>query len=242
MRALGPAAARQPQWRTLMTAPFNAGRHVFTVTLLDGAAVQRLRAERKKATGADYVATLRRLGLDVGEAGPVSRAKAEEAMAFVQQRAAALLAGRCGDIVLPDGALRVAGFQPASIAGPGIAPGAIRRRARTRSADPARAARPRRRPTPTPVPPVPPDRAAIGPAASPTPPPRRRDRRRRPTPTPSPIPTAAAGQRRDAAPAPAVSSSPARPLAAPTTSGAGSVRAGVTGRLAFARGRSSCEW
>lgn len=113
----------QEQWRILMTAPFTAGRHVFTVTLMDGAGVQSLRAERKKATGPDYVSALRRLGLDVGEAGPVSRAKAEEAMAFVQQRAVPLLAGQCGDIALPDGALRVAGFQPASIPGPGAAPG-----------------------------------------------------------------------------------------------------------------------
>jgi len=109
---------RAPEWHTLMTAPFSAGRHVFTVTLRDGATAESLRAEKKKATGADYVATLRRLGLDVGEDGPVSRGKATEAAAFVRQRAATLLGNRCGDLMLPDGALRVAGFQPASIAGP----------------------------------------------------------------------------------------------------------------------------
>jgi len=119
---LDPAAVRQPQWRTLMTAPFTAGRHFFTVTLLDDAAVQRLRAERRKNTGPDYVATVRRLGLDVGD-GQVSRARAEEAMAFVHERAAELPASGCGDITLPDGALRVAGFQPASIAGPATTPG-----------------------------------------------------------------------------------------------------------------------
>ncbi len=105
-----------------MTAPFTAGRHAFTVTLRDGAAVQRLRAEQKKNTGADYVATLRRLGFDVGDDGPVSRAKAEEAEAFVRARAAELLDTRCGDIILPDGG-RVVGLQPARIAGPGLAPG-----------------------------------------------------------------------------------------------------------------------
>jgi hypothetical protein len=119
---LEPAAA-EPKWRPLMTAPFTAGRHVFTVTLLDGAGVQRLRAEKKKTTGADYVATLRGLGLDVGESGPVSRAKAQEAMAFVQERGLSLLAGRCGDIAVPAGGVRVAGFQPASIPGPATAPG-----------------------------------------------------------------------------------------------------------------------
>jgi hypothetical protein len=120
---LDAAADRGPQWRVLMTAPFNAGRHVFTVTLRDGASVEMLRAEKKKATGADYVATVRALGLDAGPDGPISRGKADEAAAFVRPRAAALLANRCGDIVLPDGALRVAGFQPASIAGPALPPG-----------------------------------------------------------------------------------------------------------------------
>jgi hypothetical protein len=118
-----PAAAPAAEWRALMTAPFSAGRHVFTVTLRDGAVVERLRAEKKKNGAADYVETLRRLGFDVGEAGPVSRPKATEAMAFVHERAAALLGHGCGDLTLPDAGLRIAGLQPASLAGPGLAPG-----------------------------------------------------------------------------------------------------------------------
>ena len=171
----GPA-----QWRTLMTAPFTAGRHVFTVTLLDGAGVQSLRAERKKATGPDYVSAVRRLGLDVGEAGPVSRARAEEAMAFVRQRAVPLLAGQCGDIALPDGALRVAGFQAASIPGHGIAPGESGV-GQTPVGDPA-VPLDVATPGPTPPTPVPP---TTTPAASPTPPPTPAPVA---TPTPGPIP------------------------------------------------------
>ena len=79
-----PAAA--PAWHPLMTTTFGAGRHFFNVTLGPGASVQRLRAERKKDGPADYVATLRRLGFDVGPAGPISRARAVDAMHFVQQR------------------------------------------------------------------------------------------------------------------------------------------------------------
>ncbi len=190
---LDPTAVRQPQWRTLMTAPFTAGRHFFTVTLLDDAAVQRLRAERKKNTGPDYVATLRRLGLDVGD-GPVSRAKAEEAMAFVQQRAVELLASRCGDITLPDGALRVAGFQPASIAGPGIAPGESGP-GQNPVADPPV---PLDFPTPTPTlaPPT------TTPTAPPSEPPASPEPTPEPTPTPSPIPTQPPGSGVTPAPIP----------------------------------------
>ena len=111
-----------PEWRVLMTAPFSAGRHSFTVALLQEASVQRLRAERKKAAGTDYVAAVRRLGLEVGD-GPVSRARADEAEAFVKRSALALLSGRCGDIVLPQGG--VVGLQPASLAGPALGTGEI---------------------------------------------------------------------------------------------------------------------
>ena len=176
--SLDPAAVGPPQWRTLMTAPFTAGRHSFTVTLLDGAAVHRLRAERKKHTGPDYVSTLRGLGLDVGEAGPVSRAKAAEAMAFVEPRAAALLASRCGDIALPDGALRLAGFQPARIPGPATAPGESGI-GQAPVSDPGVPLVPTL--APSPVPPASPSPSpSPGPTPSPQPTPA-------PTPTPAPI-------------------------------------------------------
>jgi hypothetical protein len=184
-----------------MTAPFTAGRHFFTVTLLDGAAVQRLRAERRKNTGPDYVATVRRLGLDVGD-GPVSRAKAEEAMAFVQGRAAELASSHCGDIALPDGALRVAGFQPASIAGPATAPGESGV-GHTPVSDPGAPLIPPVAPippspvpetpeTPSPVPtpgPTPTPAPTPGPAATPSPvPPQPPGSAVTPSPVPSPLP------------------------------------------------------
>ena len=165
---------RTPGWRPLMTAPFNAGRHVFTVTLRDGAVVDRLRAEKKKATGPDYVETLRGLGFDVGEAGPVSRAKATDAATFVRERAATLIGHGCGDLTLPDSGLRMAGLQPASLAGPaigigetGIGPNPV-----GNPAIPLDVIT-----TPTPGPPSPP------PTAPPTPP------SPSPAATPAPVPT-----------------------------------------------------
>jgi hypothetical protein len=96
-----PVAAQEPQWKVLMTAPFSAGRHFFTVVLREGAAVQRLRAERKKETPEDYVAALRRIGFDVGPSGPIPRAKAVDAMRFLQRRAKELMSPVCGDVVVP---------------------------------------------------------------------------------------------------------------------------------------------
>lgn len=86
-------------WRAVMTQPFSKGRHTLTVALADGAAVERLRLERKKDSAADYVATIRRLGLDPGPVGPVTRDKALEAMRFIRDRRRQLLAQLCGDAV-----------------------------------------------------------------------------------------------------------------------------------------------
>jgi hypothetical protein len=109
-----PSAA--PAWHSLMTASFSAGRHFFHVTLSPGASVQRLRAELKKDSPADYVATLRRLGFDVGAAGPVSRARAVDAMQFVQQRRLEMV-GACGDVTAP--IVERALAEAAPVAGPG---------------------------------------------------------------------------------------------------------------------------
>jgi hypothetical protein len=118
-----PLAAREPKWQTLMTAPFSAGRHFFTVVLGAGSSVQRLRAERKKETAEDYVATLRRLGFDVGPAGPISRAKAVDAMHFLQRRARELLETACGDVLMPPVLVAQAGLEaPAAVQGPQVAP------------------------------------------------------------------------------------------------------------------------
>jgi hypothetical protein len=169
------ATDRTPGWRPLMTAPFNAGRHVFTVTLRDGAAVERLRAEKKKATGPDYVETLRGLGFDVGATGNVTRAKATDAAAFVHQRGALLIGHGCGDLTLPDSGLRVAGLQAAGFAGPGTLPGESGTGPNP-IADPAvPLAAPSPEPSPSPLPSAPPS-----PPPSPSP---------SPAPTPSPVPT-----------------------------------------------------
>jgi hypothetical protein len=103
-----------------MTATFTPGRHFFNVTLGQGASVQRLRAEPKKDSPADYVATLKKLGFDVGPSGPISRAHAIDAMHFIEQRHIEL-SGVCGDILPPT---LVAGLsEPAPIPGPGTGPG-----------------------------------------------------------------------------------------------------------------------
>jgi hypothetical protein len=88
-------------WRAVMTQSFSAGRHSVAVTLLDGAAVERLRLERKKDKAADYAGTLRRLGYDPGSEGAVTREKAVEAMRFVEKRRAEMVTAFCGDVRLP---------------------------------------------------------------------------------------------------------------------------------------------
>ncbi len=114
------------QWRPVVTAQFVPGRHSFSVLLAPGAAIQRVRAERKKDTPADHVATLRRLGFDVGPEGPLARNHALDAMRFLEKRAAPMKTALCGDVVLPTvppgtGATR-AGLEVAQIPGPAQAP------------------------------------------------------------------------------------------------------------------------
>jgi hypothetical protein len=114
------AAARAAAgWHGLMTSSFGAGRHFFNVTLGEGASVRRLRAERKKNSPADYVATLQRLGFDVGT-GPVSRSRAVDAMHFIERRRMQMT-GACGDVLLLANERGLA--EPAPIAGPGVGPG-----------------------------------------------------------------------------------------------------------------------
>jgi hypothetical protein len=88
-------------WRPVMTLSFSAGRHTLSVTLLDGASVERLRLERKKDKAADYLGTLRRLGFDPGSDGGITRGKAMEAMKFVEKRRQEMAETYCGDIRLP---------------------------------------------------------------------------------------------------------------------------------------------
>lgn len=117
------AQADVAQWRPVVTGPFTAGRHVFSVVLAPGAVLQRVRAERKKDTPADYAATLRRLGFDVGPPGPMPRNRAVDAMRFLETKAAPMKAALCGDVVLPATAPATrAGLEVAQIPGPGQAP------------------------------------------------------------------------------------------------------------------------
>jgi hypothetical protein len=108
----------------VLTAQFAAGRHAFSVLLAPGAALQRVRAERKKDTPADYVTTLRRLGFDVGPAGPMPRNRAVDAMRFLERKAVAMKTALCGDVVLPATVVPVtrAGLQVAQIPGPAQPP------------------------------------------------------------------------------------------------------------------------
>jgi hypothetical protein len=117
-----------PRWIPVMTAEFSAGRHGIGMTLADGAAIQRLRIERKKGSEPDYLGTLARLGLDLGEQRPISRAAATDAMEFIRKRRGTL--DRCSDVPLASAALaqaaapagvRVGSNSPAGALPPGLA-------------------------------------------------------------------------------------------------------------------------
>jgi hypothetical protein len=107
-----------------MTTALTAGRHFFSVTLGPGAAVERLRLERRKDGPADYVAALRGLGFDPGPVGPITRAKAIELMSFIADKRAEAPTNECGDITLsPDALAADAGLPgPGTIPGPGVPP------------------------------------------------------------------------------------------------------------------------
>jgi hypothetical protein len=96
-------AHEAPRWRPVLTADFSAGRHSLGVTLGKGAAVQRLRFERKREAVEDYLAAAARIGLDLGsQSKPIPRRQAAEAMRFVEARRRQLGFGaNCGDVVLP---------------------------------------------------------------------------------------------------------------------------------------------
>ena len=120
-----PAASQGAHWRQVFSGEFAGGRHFLTLNLGRGAAVQRIRVERKKEAVADYIATLRRLGLDLGEEGPISRAKAVEAMRFIRARHGLEALELCQDVIDREQTLvAVTGAgQPVVPPGPGIGPG-----------------------------------------------------------------------------------------------------------------------
>jgi hypothetical protein len=123
---LCPVQDATARWRMVLSGVLAAGPHSFAVTLGPGAVVHRLRLERKKDTVEDYTATVRRLGLDLGPAGPVTRAKADEARRFIERRRTIQELVFCGDIIRQG--TQVATAPPAAPggtqgSGPGPAPG-----------------------------------------------------------------------------------------------------------------------
>jgi hypothetical protein len=106
---LCPEVESVAKWHTILSGEFSSGWHTFAVVLGAGSAVERLRLERKKDSAADYVATLRRLGLELGPDGPVARERADEAWQFVRGRRASGVEQSCGEVVLRDTLVASAG-------------------------------------------------------------------------------------------------------------------------------------
>jgi hypothetical protein len=127
---LCPTDESGPAWHTVLNGRFTAGRHFVNVTLAPGATVERMRIYRKKDTSLDYADTLRRLGFDVGEPGPISRSRAVDAMQFIASRRHALIDEYCGDIIegkVPTPGMSVDGNPiqppiPPPFVGPGVTP------------------------------------------------------------------------------------------------------------------------
>jgi hypothetical protein len=89
------------RWRDVLTGIFPKGQHYFSATLGPDTVIERIRFEQKKNAPADYLATVERLGLQLGAAGPITRAKADEAREFLERRRAARERELCGDILRP---------------------------------------------------------------------------------------------------------------------------------------------
>lgn len=117
---LCPIPDTAPRWRNILTSRFNVGRHSFSVMLTNGATVGQLRLQRLKNTSEDYVAAVKRLGFDVGPAGPITRAKAREAMDWLRERWKAKEAGDRACFIQPPFA-RVAGVDSGAGAGQALA-------------------------------------------------------------------------------------------------------------------------
>jgi hypothetical protein len=124
-----PEVAGAARWRPVMTGRFTAGPHAFTVSLAHDAVIERVRLERRKDAAEDYVATLRRLGLDPGAEGPVSRSTAVDAMEFIHGKRGLQISSSpfCGDIEVKGELVAAAGAPgagtPGGPGGPGGGPG-----------------------------------------------------------------------------------------------------------------------
>ena len=88
------------------------------MTLPPGAGLGRVRVERKKHAASDYVATLSRVGFDVGPSGPIPRDRAVAAMEVVRSRRARLEDNACGDVPAADTV--EAGLEPSPVQGAGV--------------------------------------------------------------------------------------------------------------------------
>jgi hypothetical protein len=106
---LCPDTESVASWHTVLSGEFSSGLHTFSVVLGAGAAVERLRLERKKDAAGDYVATVRRLGLELGPDGPVARERADAAWQFVKGRHGSGIEQSCGEVVLSDTQIASAG-------------------------------------------------------------------------------------------------------------------------------------
>jgi hypothetical protein len=96
-----PSGDTLPRWRVVLSGLFQEGPHLFSAILAPGTVVERLRLEPKKDAPADYVAAVERLGLQLGPAGAITRARAEEARRFLERRRVQQQMELCGDILRP---------------------------------------------------------------------------------------------------------------------------------------------
>ena len=94
-----PSTDPTPRWRPILSAQLHKGRHFFAAHLGADTTLLALSLEPKKHAPFDYVATLSRLGLELGPTGPVSREKAEEARRFLERRRLAMRQELCPEIL-----------------------------------------------------------------------------------------------------------------------------------------------
>jgi hypothetical protein len=122
---LCPSRDAGVRWRTVLSGVFTAGPHSFSVTLGPDTVIQRMRLERKKDSAEDYLGTVRRLGLDLGPDGPVTRAKADEARNFIEGRSRLLALETCGDLVRPGTLIALSPTPPDGGRGPSAGPAGV---------------------------------------------------------------------------------------------------------------------
>jgi hypothetical protein len=96
-----PNADPTARWRDVLTGVFPKGQHYFSATLGPNSLIERVRLEQKKDTPADYLATVARLGLELGPEGAITRERAEEARRFLERRRSQRERELCGDILRP---------------------------------------------------------------------------------------------------------------------------------------------